>query len=560
MSKKPLQDTKSLRRELAMVKAELYNLQTARSVRSAQFVKQLLKSRRPADFVSHARLAPSLLRRAEAPLIEGVDMYEFLNSVQSPAPLFMYANLNVALLGEYAKGFLVQTTNCVPFGGSEYKILEKFDSVQLVAIDYEEYGNSHYEPLLVSYKKSKVMKVLVFANLDKHNKKSILSKFKNIKIEIIDTSSKNLDLKYINIYSLNSPLIEPAGATVKEINKKLPTIADTPKNSILLVDYNTISDGEDADTKILNLVANGIPVVFMGKKPKILKDSPFLSVKSSDEIRYLTEDIYAADKYLATIRRYVIANFNAIRPTNYILKKYLSHIKLKDPLDVRISVLLSTRRPEFVDYALKNLEKQTTKPHEVLLMLHGATDKDYKEASKRAAKSPLDVIVTKHSKDQLFGQVLDDGLQRATGDYISKIDDDDHYGENHLYDLCVARVHSQADIVGKWNNWIHVTKTNEVISWVPEKENGYYGHLPGGTILAKAPLMKSLGFGYVRHGIDSELYERAKRRGVSIYSTHRYNYVRVRHNDHTYTAKDSDFMSRAHAVKFKNLDFDNLFC
>ena len=52
------------------------------------------------------------------------------------------------------------------------------------------------------------------------------------------------------------------------------------------------------------------------------------------------------------------------------------------------------------------------------------------------------------SADRSFGNVLDDGARRASGDVLLKMDDDDWYGPDFVTDLLLARGYSGADLVG----------------------------------------------------------------------------------------------------------------
>ena len=50
--------------------------------------------------------------------------------------------------------------------------------------------------------------------------------------------------------------------------------------------------------------------------------------------------------------------------------------------------------------------------------------------------------------DRSFGNVLNDGARRASGDVLLKMDDDDWYGPDFVTDLLLARDYSGADLVG----------------------------------------------------------------------------------------------------------------
>ena len=63
-------------------------------------------------------------------------------------------------------------------------------------------------------------------------------------------------------------------------------------------------------------------------------------------------------------------------------------------------------------------------------------------------------------------------------------------------------------------------------------------------MMMKAALIEHFRFGRVSHGIDSDLLLRSEAVGAARYSTHPFNFVRVRHGDHTYEKADAEFLKR----------------
>ena len=157
-------------------------------------------------------------------------------------------------------------------------------------------------------------------------------------------------------------------------------------------------------------------------------------------------------------------------------------------------------------------------------------------------------------KDTVFGENLNLALDQASGDYVTKMDDDDYYGPNHLSDLHLAYHYSGATAVGKWANFVYLTGKDVMVDFVTHREERFVRHLPGATVFMKRDDLKGLRFGRVRRAIDSELYRRAEMRGGRLYSMHRYNFIRVRHTDHTYDQDEEDFIAGASSKPRKGLD------
>ena len=71
--------------------------------------------------------------------------------------------------------------------------------------------------------------------------------------------------------------------------------------------------------------------------------------------------------------------------------------------------------------------------------------------------------------------------------------------------------------------------------------------------------LRQLRFGRVKSAIDSDLYRRAAIRGGRLYSMHRYNFIRVRHDDHTFDQDEEDYIAGATSKPRKGLDQEACF-
>ena len=82
-----------------------------------------------------------------------------------------------------------------------------------------------------------------------------------------------------------------------------------------------------------------------------------------------------------------------------------------------------------------------------------------------------------------FGEVLNRAASRASGDHITKWDDDDWYGPEHLADLLLARSHTGADIVGTTAEFFYLEPLNATIRRTDYTSEIWSEHVAGGTIL-----------------------------------------------------------------------------
>lgn len=258
-------------------------------------------------------------------------------------------------------------------------------------------------------------------------------------------------------------------------------------------------------------------------------------------------------------RREVILNFSQIQRLEYLISLLDPNFKPFKPL---VSIILSSRRPDYMEAILKQIAAlhQTTINIEVLFIAHGNNfDVTKTKRQLEYYKFPFQFFARK--EETIFGDNLNLALSHARGEFVTKFDDDDLYGPSHLEDNLAAFYYSGANMVGKWSHWIYFESSDSCLTWVPDKQESYVIHLPGGTFLCKRTFLDSVGgFGKVHRGIDSELYRRIRARGAILYSSHKYNYVRVRHGDeHTYDVSDEDFKSQCSPPEIKGQDFETLF-
>ncbi len=224
----------------------------------------------------------------------------------------------------------------------------------------------------------------------------------------------------------------------------------------------------------------------------------------------------------------------------------------------KISIIHSTSRPDYLEHAIANIKSQTYPNIELLLILHGSGF-NIKKVKKVLSSCDFPIEVIQRPKTSLFGDNLNIAVDKAVGELVTKMDDDDWYGPEHLEDLYLAYSYSGADIVGKWGNFVYLQNSNRMISFATQREEKYVHQLPGATILASKEMLQKVRFGRVKRAIDSELHRRLAMRGGRLYSTHRYNFIRVRHDNHTYEREDDAFLASADGKPWENLDTKNTF-
>lgn len=215
-----------------------------------------------------------------------------------------------------------------------------------------------------------------------------------------------------------------------------------------------------------------------------------------------------------------------------------------------VSAVIVTHRTQFLAHALGQIAGLNYPSLQVVIGLHGVDIADGEidrlvRESGRGAVEGREVVVHRIGRGVPFGQAMQAACDRADGMLITKIDDDDHYAPEHVWDLVIARMYSGAQLVGKALDWIHV-EADDVTAFRPVyPAESYATFVAGGTMLiSKADLMAAGGWRPVPKSIDRALIEQVKRIGGLVYRTHGLGYVYVRHgSEHTAIVSDDHFLT-----------------
>ena len=193
----------------------------------------------------------------------------------------------------------------------------------------------------------------------------------------------------------------------------------------------------------------------------------------------------------------------------------------------RVSVILCTRRPDMVGFALAQIARQRGVDVETVLTLHGFTaDRlEVRAAIDAYRATGLPITVHEAPAEQIFGSVLNDSVARACGSLIAKWDDDDWYGPEHLADLILARTYSGAELVGTGQDFVHLQEVDLTV-WRSRESETATRFIAGGTILTdRVVLEETGGFRPLPRAIDTQLLIAVSRGGGRIHRTHGLGYV-----------------------------------
>ena len=124
-----------------------------------------------------------------------------------------------------------------------------------------------------------------------------------------------------------------------------------------------------------------------------------------------------------------------------------------------VSILLATRRPANLAWALANVARQNYPRLELVLALHGCGF-----AAVPAIDSlPFPARVLRLDEAVVFGAVLNAAADAARGVLLTKMDDDDLYGADHVWDLVLAHRYAGAQLVGKYAETIYLAHSDRTV-------------------------------------------------------------------------------------------------
>ncbi|MBE3002016.1 glycosyltransferase [Nocardiopsis sp. HNM0947] len=213
-----------------------------------------------------------------------------------------------------------------------------------------------------------------------------------------------------------------------------------------------------------------------------------------------------------------------------------------------VSVLLCTRRPEMVGFALRQVERQRGVRTETVLALHGFDQEipEVAEAIRAFRASGRELIVHEPGPSMVFGNVLNRSASLASGHMIAKMDDDDWYGPDHLADLASARTYSGADLVGSSPEFFYLEALDTTVRLFGLSEV-YKHHVTGCTLFLDQGVLEEIGgFRPLARSVDTQCLVGVRLAGGRIYRTQGCNFlVRRKGDGHTWTVGAGHFLRRA---------------
>ena len=212
-----------------------------------------------------------------------------------------------------------------------------------------------------------------------------------------------------------------------------------------------------------------------------------------------------------------------------------------------VSIVLATRRPALLAQALKAVASQTWPHLELVLAPHG-DERAFAGIERRIAELGLPVTVVPAPASAPLGAVLNAAVQASRGTLVTKMDDDDRYGPDHVWDLALARAYSGASLVCKGLEHVYLTALDRTLHCHQGRGEGWRAScFAGGTLMIARDDLDALGgWRNAPSGVDWALVLDVLRAGGGVYRTHGAGFMLMRHgHGHTWAADAGYFLARA---------------
>jgi hypothetical protein len=212
-----------------------------------------------------------------------------------------------------------------------------------------------------------------------------------------------------------------------------------------------------------------------------------------------------------------------------------------------VSILMATNRPQMVMFAIEQMVAQEYPHVEILCGLHGVSLPPATREQVAALAPHAQLFDVAADRD--LGQVLALLGERASGDLVTKWDDDDWYATEHLRDLVAAMRYSVAGIVAKPAEYVYLSSLDLTVRRFSRGAETFSTTIAGGTLMLTRALLDEVG-GWPAgpRRVDRLLIDAVEAVGAPIYRLHGLGYLLRRDSraaNHTWLAEDDYFLVQA---------------
>lgn len=214
-----------------------------------------------------------------------------------------------------------------------------------------------------------------------------------------------------------------------------------------------------------------------------------------------------------------------------------------------VSITMATNRPEFMAWAVENVRRQNYRPLELVLALHGEAFDDGK-AEAALAGLAIPARFVRVDGDANLGEALNAATAEATGELLTKMDDDDLYGSDHISQLVCAWRETGARLVGKLPEWSYLCGHNVTIRRYAGTGARHRYRMSGGTMMITRTDLDDIGgWRPVPRRVDTWLMDDVIASGGMVHRAPSGGYMVIRHGrGHTNDRDEDHYLGLAVSV------------
>jgi Glycosyl transferase family 2 len=277
---------------------------------------------------------------------------------------------------------------------------------------------------------------------------------------------------------------------------------------------------------IVKLAAAGVPVVAAEVSPELaeLLGPELAAALAGFDAAELT-DPDRRERISVALRRAALRHHSQEARWRQIA----AGVGIELPPRPMVSVIFSTRREEWLEHGLAQVNRQSYEPRELVVCLHG-DDFDPGIEERVLTLASGTVKIERVDGELTLGDALNQGVAAAAGELVTKMDDDDYYNVDHLWDLVLALEYSGADLVGKGAEFVYLENIDLTIRrFIGDAESDHPRLAGGGMMARKGPLDAVGGWPSRTRGEDTWIVKNFKRSGRRTHRTHGFGYILNRH-------------------------------
>ena len=310
-----------------------------------------------------------------------------------------------------------------------------------------------------------------------------------------------------------------------------------------------------------------------------------LELSARGFVVYITKESLELKSYLGSylydmMRNKDIINYNldqrelcSIKTRREVLKTHSLYGKLLQLSEISglniyklptVSIILATKRPDYIKRIIDMINLQTYPNIEVVIALHG--DNFTKSYMIDTSNIKFSTIITSVDSDVSLGGALQKVTDLSHGELITKIDDDDLYDTDHIWDLVLAYQYSSAELVSKVVKYYYFTGKRDFMAGCMGMAEYYSIYAIGSSLLLPKKILDSVGgWPNLNHTEETVLSKNIRKAGGRIYRTHGsgYVYMRYENKNHMHTSsfqnKSIDKMEYIPPASLEELGFSDEF-